>query len=267
MWNHTSPRRVFATEHITTQAEERIGMTMHRLMTVLAVTALVLGTVATALAQPAVQQGLRDRKMNPEARWQRMLEHLDADNSGTISQDEFPGRDEIFAKIDANSDGQISQDEAAAVRGRRGQRGHHRGRLDPGQRWQRMLERLDADGSGTISQNEFPGPDEVFARIDTNDDGHISQDEAVAMRSRRGQGGPHRGRLDPGQRWQRMLERLDADNSGTISQDEFPGCDEVFARIDADGDGQITKEEAAKAVRHRRGARGGGPGAGPRGTQ
>ncbi len=109
-----------------------------------------------------------------------------------------------------------------------------------------------------ISKDEFEGPEHAFTRLDANEDGQITEDEGLAPRRRMGEGGP-RGDMDPAARWDRMLERLDADESGTISQEEFPGPDHAFARMDADGDGQITQDEAAQM---RRGRRGGGPGMG-----
>jgi hypothetical protein len=129
----------------------------------------------------------------------------------------------------------------------------------------------DADGNGTLSQDEFPGPDRAFDHVDANDDGQITAEEAgqaaKMRRARRGgQGGPGHGPMDPAERWEKMLEHLDADGSGTISQDEFPGRDEVFEKIDADGNGEITQEEAADA-RPRRGHRGGPGHGGPRGPQ
>ena len=58
------------------------------------------------------------------------------------------------------------------------------------------FERMDADGDGKLARTEFPGPDEMFDRLDENDDGGISQEEMQAGLSRRGVGG--RGRGDGG---------------------------------------------------------------------
>jgi Protein kinase domain/EF hand len=52
------------------------------------------------------------------------------------------------------------------------------------------------------------------------------------------------------------LARMDTNNDGKISRDEFTGPEWLFERIDADGDGVITREEAAKF----RASRGAGPG-------
>ena len=50
--------------------------------------------------------------------------------------------------------------------------------------------------------------------------------------------------------------RMDTNNDGKISRDEFTGPEWLFERIDVDGDSAITREEAAKF----RASRGAGPG-------
>ncbi len=45
----------------------------------------------------------------------------------------------------------------------------------------------------------------------------------------------------------RIFQRFDADNSGTISKDEFPGQDDRFDKIDANGDGELSPEELKEA--------------------
>lgn len=40
-----------------------------------------------------------------------------------------------------------------------------------------FIEKLDKDGDGQVSQEEFDGPDEHFTQSDTNSDGYISTDE------------------------------------------------------------------------------------------
>ncbi|NOZ21342.1 MAG: EF-hand domain-containing protein [Planctomycetes bacterium] len=81
-------------------------------------------------------------------------------------------------------------------RGRRGGAGQGPGqgpggpegaRRDRGQ----MLKRMDADGDGKVSKDEFRGPEQMFDRLDADKDGFISQEEAKAM------GGRRRGRRGP----------------------------------------------------------------------
>ena len=55
-----------------------------------------------------------------------------------------------------------------------------------------------------------------------------------------GEGGHH------GKFMRKMLDRMDADGDGLVSEAEFVGAHrERFAKMDADGDGQLSHEEMA----------------------
>lgn len=83
---------------------------------------------------------------------------------------------------------------------------------------------MDADGSGDVSEAEFVAAAQarageaagrLFARLDADGDGALSQD-ALAAR------GHHGGRL-------RGIMRLDSDDSGGVSAEEFEAGMERFA--------------------------------------
>jgi len=123
------------------------------------------------------------------------------------------------------------------------------------------MDRIDTDGSGTVSLQEFQStkrgqkyPDRAakkFARLDLDQNGEVTPAEFEQVLA---------------ERPQRMLEKLDVDSSGAVSYDEFMAGKKAqkhpnraqrhFVRIDADGDGQITIEELA-AAKPRKGHRGG----------
>jgi len=121
-----------------------------------------------------------------------------------------------------------------------------------------MIERLDQDGDGQLSIDEFSAaqqrradPAEIFSRMDQDGDGFISQSE---MPQRRGEGrGGQRGN---------MLQRLDQDGDGLLSMEEFSAVRhrradpaERFSRIDQDGDGFISNAEIQKIRGQMRGRR------------
>jgi len=93
---------------------------------------------------------------------------------------------------------------------------------------------LDKNGDGKVSRDEFPGPPQFFDRLDANGDGFITEDEISRMRQWRGD----RPRLGDN-----LLKLLDADNSNTVSREEFARITDLFARLDRDGDGALTSEE------------------------
>jgi hypothetical protein len=51
-----------------------------------------------------------------------------------------------------------------------------------------MVQRMDADGDGKISREEFRGPPPRFDMIDANKDGFLTKEEIVAFRAARGGG-------------------------------------------------------------------------------
>jgi Ca2+-binding EF-hand superfamily protein len=120
-------------------------------------------------------------------------------------------------------------------------------RPNPGE----MFKKLDVDESGTISTDEAKGPlAEHFDKLDADGDGELTKDELEAAREGRN------GRVKS------ELKEADKDGNGAISTDEAEaaGLDKIienFGTLDADGNGEISKEEF-KAARDGRGGRNGG---------
>jgi Ca2+-binding EF-hand superfamily protein len=113
-----------------------------------------------------------------------------------------------------------------------------------------MFKRMDKDGDGKISKREFfASPrmarlpeekrEEIFARLDRNGDGFLAAAEIRGMRH------------DAEQRAREGFRKLDTDNSGGLSFEEFSKGEfaiklpeekrrQIFDRMDTDGDGEIT---------------------------
>ena len=91
-----------------------------------------------------------------------------------------------------------------------------------------MMEAYDADGSGSISEEEFGAglaSQGTFQGLDTDGDGMISQEEFEAGM--------------PGQA--AMWQDLDAGGAGTLSEEEFGRS--LFGQYDADGSGELDETE------------------------
>ena len=113
-----------------------------------------------------------------------------------------------------------------------------------GDRAAMMFERLDANGDGQITREEFDGAREArFTEADGNGDGLLSAEEMIAAAMAR------HSQEAVAERVGRMIERLDANGDGLLSPDEMPRerGGRMFERVDADGDGVITQEEAEDA--------------------
>lgn len=113
---------------------------------------------------------------------QKIFATIDADDNGLVTEAEIEaGRAAEFAAADTNGDGLLS---AAEVTAREVARFAER----QGERSARMIEARDNNGDGSLSAAEVDeGPlMQHFARIDTDDDGAISEAEAEAARERIG---------------------------------------------------------------------------------
>lgn len=111
-----------------------------------------------------------------------------------------------------------------------------------------MFDTIDADNDGKLSYAELEAHRKAeFDAADTNKDGALSADELSARALARFQ-------AKLAERTQAMLDNMDNDGNGSLSEDEMgdgPGM-RNFARIDADNDGFVTKEEIQAGMKHHR---------------
>ncbi|MBA3027654.1 MAG: hypothetical protein FP816_02415 [Desulfobacteraceae bacterium] len=99
------------------------------------------------------------------------IEHFDKDGDDLVAEDEFPGSADQFTQMDQDGDGFISAPEASAQR----PQGRPMG-----------FEQDDADQDGKVSASEFSGPEDLFNRLDANDDGYLTREEARPRRGHHG---------------------------------------------------------------------------------
>lgn len=104
-----------------------------------------------------------------------MLDKADANKDGMVVHDEYLAlRAEQFARLDSNSDGFIDATDRAS---------HKAGRH--GKRAGKTHGRLDADGDGKISKDEFVnGATPMFDRLDGNDDRVLDAAELEAAKAK-----------------------------------------------------------------------------------
>lgn len=142
---------------------------------------------------------------------------------------------------------------------------------------QNRFKKADADSDGKITKDEFskvipqngkgPSVDEVFTKVDTNQDGAIdAAEDAAAMqqmeqgRGPRGAGGPPLPPPDAGKLTEELFKSVDSDEDGSISEDELTtalaaneqtsslDAKELFKLLDSDEDGSVTEAELKSAL-------------------
>lgn len=111
--------------------------------------------------------------------------------------------------------------------------------------------RLDSDGDGQISRDEFRPPEQrrgprLFERADLNDDGSVTRDEVITALDE----GAEERRERMQEHMLAMFDAMDEDGNGVVTESE--ALDHAFARVDANGDGYVTEAEAEAMHEQRR---------------
>ncbi len=110
-----------------------------------------------------------------------------------------------------------------------------------------MFEQFDLNADGQVTRDEITAAGaKRFAEADSNGDGQLSPEEiTAAAEARRAEMRERRG----ASRIERMMERHDANDDGTLSLEEMTKAagedrmERMFDHLDADEDGAITKAE------------------------
>ena len=185
-----------------------------------AITKLTLGLSVAALAVGGIAYAQPGRGGGPM---------MDADGNGVVTRAEAKqAGDAMFARMDVNNDGKLDQTDREAR--------HEARRAE-------MFGKLDSDGNGSISNEEFMaqpprGPGQGGPGMDGERGPGMRDGDGRHGKHHRG----HRGGM------MMMAKMADTNNDGAVSKAEFDAAGEKhFAMMDADNDGQITQAERQAA--------------------
>jgi Ca2+-binding EF-hand superfamily protein len=187
-----------------------------------------IGAGALALASAAVP-----------AEGAQRVRGMDRDGDGVITRSEWRGNEQSFRNHDWNRDGVLSGEEVrSAARDSNDDEdsGRGEGQFSNWTDWteQRFAD-LDRDGDRRLSRQEWPANRELFTRVDRNNDQAISRSEFL------GEYGVSESE-QPSEISDRF-ERLDRNQDGVITMNEWPRAEWSFRRFDIDRDGMIERNE------------------------
>jgi Ca2+-binding EF-hand superfamily protein len=138
--------------------------------------------------------------------------------------------------------------------------------------WQNRFKKIDQDGDGKITKDELkaslpqngkgPSVDELFTKMDTNQDGTIDAEEGKVgfgkMHKHHGGRRSH-GVPDPVKLAEAIFKKADADEDGMITVSELTtalgtkasdsNAADIFKAADADQDGAITQTELTDSIK------------------
>jgi len=190
------------------------------------------------------------------------FDRLDDDSDGVVSREEFLAAtsaraETMFERMEPNEQGVVTRtgrERGGMGRHHRGPRGEGRGGMrgmDADERAERINERaaeqfarLDTDGDEMVSQEEFEAG--MQARFERSSERRQGRGERMEQRGE-GRHGGMRGEMREmhGQIRQMMREGMNLDDFSGLMQDRAGAR---FDGLDADEDGEITREEFLASV-------------------
>jgi len=165
---------------------------MMKMLIVAGAVAIALGTTVAFAGFGGTEEGIAPGGCVPQGgmrdgRAGGILERLDTDGDGQVSRAEYEAS---FDRLDKNGDGYVTREEVSQLRDEKRT-----------ERRDEMMNRDDTDGDGMVSRDEFSGPSKIFVKVDADNDGYITREEAMEFQPMRdGSCRPDGGHRGPGGR-------------------------------------------------------------------
>lgn len=219
------------------------------------------GLVSLVDGQVQLEFGVRADERNADTLRQAFVQSFkmfDGDGNGYLDRNETarsPYFEAAFARFDRDADGKMFEKEMLASADGEILTALSRTSVSVENRGQDLFEILDTNRDRRISQREFLESLDRFSLWDTDGDGQLAESEvpqlyqlsferaapplpALARVMRRASGdAPLQGPV-----W---FQRMDRNQDGDVSREEFLGTPAQFQQLDANGDGLLDAGEAA----------------------
>ena len=114
------------------------------------------------------------------------------------------------------------------------------------------VKKRDKDGDGRVSRDEWKESGEVFAKIDANQDNHLTTDEFSAhfkalkrskLRKKKKKNAKKKGTASKSKKPKTILKNMDKDGDTKVARQEWRGQKALFGKIDANQDDHLTLKE------------------------
>jgi Ca2+-binding EF-hand superfamily protein len=195
--------------------------------------AIALPLVAAPVAR-AQNDDDRAERRNSQSRETMRFQGMDRNHDGVITRREWRGSDASFRVHDWNGDNVLSGDEVrvGAVRTPNTDEDYTPSRRPAFYDWtQAGFNRVDTNGDGRISRDEWRYDGESFRHADRNGDDVLSRAEFVNG--------------DTDTDLEDRFEYLDANNDGRIERSEWHSSLDTFRWLDRNQDGVLSRREVA----------------------
>jgi len=159
--------------------------------------------------------------------WGSDFPATDRNGDGIVSRSEWRGNNRTFNQHDSNRDGVLSGNELPGFvdnRDRDRDRYRNQTRNRSQARGSDSVGKLDDNRTGRVEGHEWPYNQQLFHRLDTNEDSTLTADELRKIESA-------------------TLDELDMNRNRRIDADEWPGGFAKFEQLDQDNDGRVTSRE------------------------
>ncbi|HKH44079.1 MAG TPA: hypothetical protein VKM72_05380 [Thermoanaerobaculia bacterium] len=155
--------------------------------------------------------------------WNERFERLDRNNNGYISTSEWTRDQRLFDRLDVNNDNRLSRSELMSLARQRQAS------------WDQQFTEMDVNRDGRLSRREWQRDDDLFERLDRNNDGYIVRTELVSRDFDRDD--------DRNTSWDQRFTQMDVNRDGRLSQREWQSDRDAFERLDRNNDGYVTRTE------------------------